>query len=427
MSRGRVVICAIVGALTFGFGARSAHAATPVPTPRPTSGGPYAYATPEATPYVGAQAVVHYVTTGVDAPPLNDDDHDGIPDYVEAVGGAADQALQSYESAGFKAPLPDAAGPNTKPDIYIHALPPGVFGLTFAPAAAVGGPFVLVSPRLDPAQPQAFGSLSLTVAHELAHVIQFSYVVKGTFPEWAGEGSAVALSMRVFPNIQDSVEETDLNGFLAQPWRSLNDERSGCAHCYGGGWWWDYLLSLRRSIVPDYFAQLQTDDQKGTSISAGVSELAAALRQSGAGTLDSVYRKFSLNMYDRGLSLGAPYSLSASTKPRHTRVFRVLGLSAQYVPVHVSKSARGIVVAVPYGKGPLPSATLVVGGPKGRRIIGKRLRPGRGVIFSTVFRNAAERKRVVLVLTSGHVNNVQYQLGYASVPPGGRLPTWIAF
>lgn len=426
MSRGGL-ICATVVALAFGLGARPAHAAAPAPIPRPTDGGPYAYATPEAAPYVGAQAVVHYVTTGVDAPPMNDDNGDGTPDYVEAVGAAADQALRYYENAGFKAPLADAAGPNTKPDIYIDALPPGIFGLTFAPAAAVGGPFVLVSPRLDPAQPQAFASLDLTVAHEVAHVIQFSYVVKGTFPVWAAEGSAVALSMRVFPNLEDSVEEGYLNGFLAQPWLSLNDERFGCAHCYGGGWWWDYLLGLRGKVVPDYFAQLQADDQKGKSTAAGVTELAAALRQSGAGTLDSVFRKFSLNLYDRGLSLGAPYSLSASTQARHTRVFKVLGLSAQYLPVRVPKTARGVVVAVPYGTGPQPDATLIVGGPKGRRITGKRFRPGRGVIFSTVFRNAAERKHVVLVLTSGNVKSVPYQLGYASVPPGGKLPTWIAF
>jgi hypothetical protein len=95
--------------------------------------------------------------------------------------------------------------------------------------------------------------------------------------------------------------------------------------------------------------------------------------------------------------------------------------------VHVPSTARGVVVAVPYGTGPQPDATLVVGGPKGRRIVGKRLKPGRGVIFSTVFRNAKERKHVVLVLSSGHVSSVRYQLGYASVPPGGKLPTWIAF
>jgi hypothetical protein len=427
MSRGRVVICAILGALAFGLGARPAHAAAPAPIPRPTSGGTYAYATPEAAPYVAARAVVHYVTTGVDAPPLNDDDGDGIPDYVEEVGAAADKALQYYQGAGFKAPLPDTGGPDAKPDIYIHALPPGLLGLTFAQEFAVGGTFVLISPRLDPAQPKAFGSLSVTVAHELAHVVQFSYVVKGTFPTWAAEGSAAALSMLVFPQIQDTVEQEYLDGWLAQPWLSLYDERSGCAHCYGGAWWWSYLMSLKGGVVPRYFAALQADAVKGRSTAVGISELDAALRQSGAGTLDSVFRKFSLNLYDRGLPLGAPYSLSASTKPRTTRVFNVLGLSAQYVPVHVPATARGVVIAVPYGAGPRPDMTLVVGGPHGRRIVGKRFRPGRGFVFSTVFRNARERKHVVLVLTSGHVTSVPYQLGYASVPPGRKLPAWIAF
>jgi len=427
MSCGRAVICAIVGALAFGLGARPAHAAAPTPIPRPTSGGAYAYTTPEATPYVTARAVVHYVTTGVDAPPLNDDNGNGIPDYIENVGAAADQALQYYQAAGFNSPLPDTAGPDAKPDIYVDALPPGAFGLTITPAYAVGGTFVLVSPRLDPAQPQAFGSLSMTVAHELAHVIQFSYVVKGTFPVWAGEGSAVALSMLAFPQIQDTVEEDYLNGWLAQPWLSLYDERFSCAHCYGGAWWWSYLMGLHRNVLPRYFAQLQTSDEQGKATTVGVSQLELALRQSGAGTLDSVFRKFSLNLYDRGLGLGTPYSISASTKPRATLVRNMLGLSAQYVPVHVPARSRGIVVAVPYGKGPQPVVTLVVGGPKGRRITGKRLRPGRGVILSTVFRNAQERKRVLVVLTSGHLYGVQYQLGYASVPPGGRLPTWIAF
>lgn len=427
MSRGRVFICAILGALALGFGARPAHAAAPEPIPRPTSGGAYAYATPEAAPYVGARAVVHYVTTGVDAPPLNDDNGNGIPDYVENLGTAANQALQYYATTGFATPRPDTGGPDAKPDIYIHALPPAVFGLTIAQAYAVGGTFVVISPRLDPAQPQAFGSLSVTVAHELAHVIQFSYVVKGTFPAWAGEGSAVALSMLVFPQIQDAVEQEYLDGWLAQPWLSLDDERFGCAHCYGGAWWWNYLLGLKGGVVPRYFAQLQADDGNGKSTAVGVPELDSALRKAGAGTLDSVFRKFSLNLYDRGLRLGAPYSLSASPKPRATRVFKMLGLSAQYVPLHVPTKARGVVVAVPYGAGPRPDMTLVVGGPKGRRITGKRFRPGRGVIFSTVFRNARERKRVVLVLTSGHPGAVLYQLGYASVPPGGKLPTWIAF
>src|SRR6266480_4133623 len=93
------------------------------------------------------------------APPPADADGDGFPDYVEQVGAAADIALLYYERHGFKLPLADTAGPDTKPDIYIDDLPAGVFGLTF-PQTAEGGTFVMVSPRLVPRQ-RTFVSLRI--------------------------------------------------------------------------------------------------------------------------------------------------------------------------------------------------------------------------------------------------------------------------
>ncbi|TML07073.1 MAG: hypothetical protein E6G38_09360, partial [Actinobacteria bacterium] len=171
----RLLAFAVAGVFALALGAHSASAAGSTKFPRPTTGGEYAYSTPEAAPYVGARAVVHYVTTGPDAPPLNDDNGNGYPDYVEQVSVAADTALLYYGRHGFKLPLADTAGPDTKPDVYIDDLPAGVFGLTF-PETAEGGSFVLASPRLDSRQ-KTLGSLPITVAHELFHVIQFSYVV----------------------------------------------------------------------------------------------------------------------------------------------------------------------------------------------------------------------------------------------------------
>jgi len=166
MSRGSLALAfTLVAGLALAAGTHAALAAGTVQ--RPTSGGTYAFKTPEATPYVGARAVVHYVTSGPDAPALNDDNGDGYPDYVEQVAAAADVALAYYQQHGFKVPLADTAGPDTKPDIYIDSLPPGTFGLTFGEQTGEGGSFVLVSPRLDPSVPKAFGGLNPTVAHEL--------------------------------------------------------------------------------------------------------------------------------------------------------------------------------------------------------------------------------------------------------------------
>ena len=67
------------------------------------------YASPERT-YSSERAVVHYVEHGIDAPPLNDDDADGVPDYVELVGRAADRALAYYERRGFWRRFPTRMG-----------------------------------------------------------------------------------------------------------------------------------------------------------------------------------------------------------------------------------------------------------------------------------------------------------------------------
>jgi hypothetical protein len=44
-----------------------------------------------------------------------------------------------------------------------------------------------------------------------------------------------------------------------------------------------------------------------------------------------------------------------------------------------------------------------------------------------LFRSARERKRILLIVTSGHLNGVRYQVGYAAVGRRGKLPAWIAF
>jgi hypothetical protein len=423
----RVLVPVFVCALAFAGRAHSAQAATPVVVPRPTNGGQFAYASPEAQPYVSARAVVHYVTSGPQAPPLTDADGNGVPDYVEQVGGDADIALLYYERHGFKQPLPDTAGPDIKPDIYIDTLPEGVLGFTLKQAHAEGGTFVLVSPNLDTSAAKPNGGVDITVAHELFHLIQFSYLAGDKVPTWALEGSATAMSVRVFPQAQDRLITAYLNDWLKTPWVSLDDERKSCVHCYGGAWWWLYLTGLSPKVLPRYLSGLAADQARGVSTTLGVTELDKALRNSGGGSLEHVFTRFSLNLYRRGLPLGSPFSLKSSTTPRKVSIRGVSGLSTHYIPVSVPRNARGLVVSVPYGQGPRPNVALVVGGPHGREIVAKRFRPGRGVVLSTLFRNSSERRRVTLIVTSGTVKGIPYRVEYAAVGRDGKLPGWVAF
>jgi hypothetical protein len=222
------------------------------------------YATP-ARFHASRHAVVHYVVLGVDAPPLNDDDADGVPDYVERVGDAADTAIAYYERRGFARILPDAAGPDVRPDVYISRFAPGCFGVAFPSSDAEGGAFVAVSNALDPSPTTSLGSLYGTVAHELFHLTQFSYLPRTTDPElagWALEGMAAAMESRVYPDLDDIVSSLQLRHWFAAPQRSVTSQT------YGSQLLWRFLDERQPRLLHAYLtgSERAREDASGASL-----------------------------------------------------------------------------------------------------------------------------------------------------------------
>jgi hypothetical protein len=232
-SRRAVAIGAIV-LVSLVVCASQAHGAAP--KPRPPDGGTYGFEVPEAPPYASERAVVHYTTRSRDRPPRRDSDRDGVPDYVEIAGAAADDALQSFNVLGLRAPVADSAGGDPRPDIYIRALGPS-FGRAVPPADAVGGAFVLIAPSLDlvsTATSKAKAGLRQQVAHELGHLVQFAYV-PGGMPQWIAEGTANLLAMLSLS--RGPFEPPDVNSmafflkFTAHRERSLYDVEYDNPYC----------------------------------------------------------------------------------------------------------------------------------------------------------------------------------------------------
>ncbi len=206
------------------------------------------YVTP-ARAYTSQRAVVHYVALGVSAPPLNDDDADGVPDYVERVGDAADTAIAYFERRGFAPILADAGGPDARPDLYVSRFAAGYFGVAFPAADADGGAFLAVSNALDPSPAQSLGSLYGTVAHELFHLVQFSYfrpTVDPPLDAWVLEGTAAAMETRVYPDLEDIVSSLQLRHWFAAP------EQSVTAQSYGAQLLWRYLDERHPQLLPAY-------------------------------------------------------------------------------------------------------------------------------------------------------------------------------
>ena len=233
-----ITATALGGALLLSVAPAAAAVTRPRPTDVPGAQSAIApdgfqvyndYASPERT-YSSERIVVHYVVLGIDAPPLNDDDADGIPDYVENVGAAADRALAYYERRGFRAPLADEAGPDSRPDVYVSRFSPGTLGVAFPAAAAAGGAFAVVANNLDPSAGRSFASVYATVAHELFHLVQFSYFgpqTQPSIPTWILEGTASALEARANPRLDDLVSAIQLRRWFSSARHSITAQSYG--------------------------------------------------------------------------------------------------------------------------------------------------------------------------------------------------------
>jgi hypothetical protein len=377
---------ALLAVLVAGFvvaGAADAGVRRPRPTDVPdaqTSMVPNAiqayndYATPERT-FVAQRAVVHYVVLGIDAPPLNDDDGDAVPDYVERVGAAADVAIDYYLRRGFRPIRPDSGGPDERPDIYVSRFSPGSFGIALPAVRAEGGAFVVVSNALDPSGGRSLASVYGTVAHELFHLVQFSYfpaAVEPELPPWVLEGTAAGLEARVFPELDDIVSSLQLRAWLGAPNRSI------AGQSYGAQLFWRQIDVQHPKVLPAVLERLASHSRSG---GAGAVVAETFRRVTG--------RPFAPAFHHFAVAAAADYPVTPLKSLAPSRRYRssVPPLAIHYVRL----SRRPGTVTVTFSLGQAKAAATlayeweseVPGFPSAARRIGGRVsRGGRTLTFS---------------------------------------------
>ena len=158
---------------------------------------------------IGGHFLVHYTTSGSDAPPLTDADGNGIPDWVETVAQTFESVAASYSSLGWRrAPTAD----NAPYDIYLRNLAAQeIYGQTTATKLVASTGFANASasfieidkdftstiykPRIyTPLQ-----SLQIAASHEYHHAIQYGYNVR--FDTWYAEATSTWYEDELFDSI----------------------------------------------------------------------------------------------------------------------------------------------------------------------------------------------------------------------------------
>ncbi len=178
------------------------------PTDNPDPDGS-AYTVPEQPPYCTTHFCIHYVASTADAPNPTDGNGNGVPDYVEQVGGVAEEVYATENGTmAWRPPNPDGTrGGDSRIDIYLVDLRGQLFGYS-APDVGQHGrsqyAYLVVDNNYAPAEfpgTTPIGDLDVTLAHEYNHVLQFGYDVDQDL--WFYEATAVWMEDHVYPASND--------------------------------------------------------------------------------------------------------------------------------------------------------------------------------------------------------------------------------
>ncbi|MEZ4235381.1 MAG: hypothetical protein R3F59_04320 [Myxococcota bacterium] len=238
--------------------------AVPAHAVRPTEGGLFSFdASDTIATYDPADPRIR-VTFSSDGPnqvPDVDLDEDGVPDYVQIAAEVALEALDLYESYGFRAPLSEAdvglgpLGGSPALDLYLVDFDRQADGhydvdtCTGDPLVC-GGYLTVENDFAGYAYSTREEGLRVVVPHELFHGVQLAY--SGELPVWAAEGTAVWAERLYDPVSWDFMRFA--NAYLEEPTRSVDNPPIGAvpSFAYGTGLWYDFL-SLRHdpTVIDD--------------------------------------------------------------------------------------------------------------------------------------------------------------------------------
>jgi hypothetical protein len=369
---------------------------------RPTDGigdpGQDGYTVPEAPKYCPAavHVCVHYVAVTDDAPPPDDAQPNGVPDYVETTSNVMEEVwTREVVNMHYRAPksdqLSDNNGGNAKLDVYLADIgDDGIFGYCASDDPNLDKPgyhywdmsaYCVVDNDYDFFQfgfPDPLDALKVTAAHEFFHAVQFAYDI-GEDP-WFMEGTATWIEDVVYDDINDNLRYLP-SGPIGQPIVPL--DRNTGFRIYGTWIFWRFLTEYFGGATPAYAIVRQAwNKADGSAVGPDRYSTQAAALTVAERTVDgtpwklrwafadfAVWNLRAAKFYDEGASYPAPFIARTQTLTKAAPSFRssvtLDHLSNRAVGLRrgatLASSARlRIVVNGPgYGTGPEATALLI--------------------------------------------------------------------
>ena len=210
---------------------------------------------------------IHYDTSGNDQPLQGDSNNNGVPDYVEEVGVAAEYSLDIFiNQLGYSNLILDDDGVY---DIYIDDRGPGSYGINypdltdFPDCTPLGSSWVEIDNEYEQGEYYTTGldAMKVTVAHELFHAIQRSYqMLPANSTVFLYELSSTWVEDIVYPDINDYLYWTD--NFFDDPEKSIDDTNGYSVALYG-----HYLTSeFNDNIIREIWESFSTHNNAMNSI-----------------------------------------------------------------------------------------------------------------------------------------------------------------
>ena len=174
---------------------------------------------------------VHYDTSGIDAPNLEDFNNNTIPDYIDEIGIAAEYSDSILVSVlDYLSPMDDD---DEIYDIFIEDLGDGYYGVNRPDLDSllnhIGSSYIVIDNEYEEGEyyTQGIDAMKITIAHEYFHAIQRSYIESSTlsYPNirYFAEMTSTWIEDIIYPDINDYIDPGWLLAFYSDPEKSISD------------------------------------------------------------------------------------------------------------------------------------------------------------------------------------------------------------